>query len=156
MSKKSRDAHEKGQPVLVGTTSIERSEFLSELLTKEDITHKVLNARHHEQEAQIVADAGKPGAVTIATNMAGRGTDIQLGGNVEMRVLEALAEDPEADPEAIRSRIEAEVVEAQGEGAGRRRSFRFGHRAARKPPDRQPASRSFRSSGRSGSFCVLS
>ncbi|NND21621.1 MAG: preprotein translocase subunit SecA [Silicimonas sp.] len=101
-------AHEKGQPVLVGTTSIERSEFLSELLKKENIPHNVLNARQHEQEAQIVADAGKPGAVTIATNMAGRGTDIQLGGNVEMRVLAAMAEDPEADPEALRAKIEAE------------------------------------------------
>ena len=108
-----REAHAKGQPVLVGTTSIERSEFLAELLTKEKITHNVLNARHHEQEAQIVADAGKPGAVTIATNMAGRGTDIQLGGNVEMRVLQALAEDPEADPEAVRSKIEAEIAEAK-------------------------------------------
>ncbi|MEM7717765.1 MAG: preprotein translocase subunit SecA [Pseudomonadota bacterium] len=106
-----RTANGKGQPVLVGTTSIERSEFLSELLTKEDVPHKVLNARHHEQEAQIVADAGKLGAVTIATNMAGRGTDIQLGGNVEMRVLQALADDPEADPDAVRSTIEAEVAE---------------------------------------------
>jgi preprotein translocase subunit SecA len=101
-------AYAKGQPVLVGTTSIERSEFLSELLTGADIPHKVLNARHHEQEAQIVADAGKPGAVTIATNMAGRGTDIQLGGNVEMRVLQAMAEDPEADPEELRAKIEAD------------------------------------------------
>ena len=106
-----REANGKGQPVLVGTTSIERSEFLSELLTKEGVPHKVLNARHHEQEAQIVADAGKLGAVTIATNMAGRGTDIQLGGNVEMRVLEDLAANPEADPEAVRTKIEAEVAE---------------------------------------------
>lgn len=103
-------AHEKGQPVLVGTTSIERSEFLSNLLGATGIEHKVLNARHHEEEAQIVADAGKPGAVTIATNMAGRGTDIQLGGNVEMRVLQALTEDPDADPEEVRTRIEAEVA----------------------------------------------
>jgi preprotein translocase subunit SecA len=76
----------KGQPVLVGTTSIEKSEQLSELLKKRHIKHNVLNARYHEQEAFIVAQAGVPGAVTIATNMAGRGTDIQLGGNVEMRV----------------------------------------------------------------------
>ena len=103
-------AHAKQQPVLVGTTSIEKSEFLSQLLTDANIPHNVLNARQHEQEAQIVADAGKLGAVTIATNMAGRGTDIQLGGNVEMRVLQALTETPEADPEETRKRIEAEVA----------------------------------------------
>ena len=104
-------AYQKGQPVLVGTTSIEKSEHLSQMLNEAKIPHNVLNARQHEQEAQIVADAGKFGAVTIATNMAGRGTDIQLGGNVEMRVLQALAEDPEADPDAVRSRIEAEVAD---------------------------------------------
>lgn len=106
-----KEAHAKGQPILVGTTSIEKSEYLSQLLKKEDVPHNVLNARQHEQEAQIVADAGKLGAVTIATNMAGRGTDIQLGGNVEMRVLQALAETPEANPDEIRTRIEAEVAE---------------------------------------------
>ncbi len=103
-----RDAHAKGQPILVGTTSIEKSEFLSGLLTKEGVPHNVLNARQHAQEAQIVADAGKLGAVTIATNMAGRGTDIKLGGNVEMKVLEALSADPEAHPDEVRARIEAE------------------------------------------------
>jgi len=106
-----RVAHEKGQPILVGTTSIEKSEALSQLLTGAEIPHNVLNARQHEQEAQIIAEAGKPAAVTIATNMAGRGTDIQLGGNVEMKVLEALAADPEADPDAVRRRIEAEHEE---------------------------------------------
>ena len=106
-----REANEKGQPVLVGTTSIEKSEMLSKLLEGEAIKHNVLNARQHEQEAKIVAEAGRLGAVTIATNMAGRGTDIQLGGNVEMRVLEALAEDPEADPADVRARIEAEVAD---------------------------------------------
>ena len=78
-----KTANAKGQPVLVGTTSIEKSEKLSQMLTAEGITHNVLNARQHEQEAQIVADAGKSGAVTIATNMAGRGTDIVLGGYLE-------------------------------------------------------------------------
>ena len=104
-------ANAKGQPVLVGTTSIERSEYISGLLTKEGIEHNVLNARQHEQEAQIIAEAGRPGAVTIATNMAGRGTDIQLGGNVEMKVLEALAADPEAHPDELRAQITAEHAE---------------------------------------------
>ncbi|MDD6108157.1 MAG: preprotein translocase subunit SecA [Clostridiales bacterium] len=78
-----RACHEKGQPVLVGTVSIEKSEYLSSLLKKQGIAHNVLNAKHHEKEAEIVAQAGKLGAVTIATNMAGRGTDIMLGGNAE-------------------------------------------------------------------------
>ncbi len=103
-----KESHAKGQPILVGTTSIEKSEMLSQMLTQAGITHNVLNARQHEQEAKIVADAGKLGAVTIATNMAGRGTDIQLGGNVEMKVMEALAADPAAHPDALRARIEAE------------------------------------------------
>ena len=81
-----------GQPVLVGTTSIEKSEIISELLTAKQVPHKVLNARFHEQEALIVSQAGAPGAVTIATNMAGRGTDIKLGGNVEMRLKLEVAE----------------------------------------------------------------
>jgi preprotein translocase subunit SecA len=103
-----KEANAKGQPILVGTTSIEKSEQLSALLKKEGIPHSVLNARQHEQEAKIVADAGKLGAVTIATNMAGRGTDIKLGGNVEFKVMEAIAADPEGDHVAIRERIEAE------------------------------------------------
>ena len=77
------ECHEKGQPVLVGTISIEKSEYLSGLLKRKGIAHNVLNAKHHEKEAEIVAQAGKLGAVTIATNMAGRGTDIMLGGNAE-------------------------------------------------------------------------
>jgi preprotein translocase subunit SecA len=108
MIKEIKEANERKQPVLVGTTSIEKSEMFSKALTAEGIKHNVLNARLHEQEAQIIADAGKLAAVTIATNMAGRGTDIQLGGNVEMIVLQAITADPEADPEAIRARIQAE------------------------------------------------
>jgi preprotein translocase subunit SecA len=103
-----RGAHERGQPVLVGTTSIDKSEMLSGLLKKAGLPHNVLNARQHEQEAQIVADAGKLGAITIATNMAGRGTDIKLGGNVEFKIMEAIAADPEGDHQALRERIEAE------------------------------------------------
>ena len=103
-------SHAENQPVLVGTTSIEKSELLSSLLTAADVTHNVLNARQHEQEAKIVADAGKLGAVTIATNMAGRGTDIKLGGNVEFTIMEAIAADPDTNPDEIRSRIEADHV----------------------------------------------
>ncbi|WP_374828726.1 preprotein translocase subunit SecA [Paenochrobactrum pullorum] len=93
-----REAHAKSQPVLVGTTSIEKSEMLADRLRKEGIKgFQVLNARYHEQEAFIIAQAGVPGAVTIATNMAGRGTDIQLGGNLEMRVQQELADVPEGE-----------------------------------------------------------
>ena len=85
-----QECHEKGQPVLVGTVSIEKSEILSKLLKRTGVPHNVLNAKFHEQEAQIVAQAGKLGAVTIATNMAGRGTDIVLGGNAEFMAMNAL------------------------------------------------------------------
>ena len=101
-----KEANSNGQPVLLGTTSIEKSELLSSLLKASGVKHNVLNARQHEQEAAIVADAGKFGAVTIATNMAGRGTDIQLGGNMEMQVLEALKDNPKSNPELIRKTIE--------------------------------------------------
>jgi preprotein translocase subunit SecA len=111
MIREIKQANEKGQPVLAGTTSIEKSEMLSQMLTAEGIKHNVLNARQHEQEAQIVADAGHLAAVTIATNMAGRGTDIQLGGNVEMNVLAAIAADPEADPAELRAKEEARHAE---------------------------------------------
>ena len=93
IAKEIRERQEKGQPVLVGTVSIEKSEMLSEYLDKEGIQHEVLNARFHEQEAHIVAQAGRLGAVTIATNMAGRGTDIQLGGNLEFRIEDELERD---------------------------------------------------------------
>ena len=101
-----KEANAKGQPILVGTTSIEKSELLSQQLTNASIKHNVLNARQHEQEAQIVADAGKLGAVTIATNMAGRGTDIKLGGNVEFKIMQAIAADPDGNPDEIRTQIE--------------------------------------------------
>ena len=100
------EARLRGQPVLVGTTSIEKSELMSELLKKKKVPHQVLNARFHEQEAAIVAQAGAPGAVTIATNMAGRGTDIKLGGNLEMRVKLELANISDPAQAAVR---EAEI-----------------------------------------------
>lgn len=108
-----REAHAKGQPVLVGTTSIERSEHLAERLRQEGFKNfEVLNARHHEREASIVAQAGKPGAITIATNMAGRGTDIQLGGNAEMRISEELADLPEGpEREAKEKAIREDVAQ---------------------------------------------
>ena len=87
------DCHERGQPVLVGTTSIESSEYLSGLLTKAKLPHQVLNAKQHEKEAQIVAQAGRPGVITIATNMAGRGTDIVLGGNVQKQTEAVMADE---------------------------------------------------------------
>lgn len=100
-----------GQPVLVGTVSIEKSELLSEFLNKEGVEHAVLNARFHEQEAHIVAQAGRIGRVTIATNMAGRGTDIQLGGNVEFRTGDELADMPEGlAREAAIAKIKDEVA----------------------------------------------
>jgi len=106
------ETHRKQQPVLVGTVSIEKSEYLSSLLKQRGIPHQVLNARYHEQEASIVAQAGVPGAVTIATNMAGRGTDIQLGGNVDMRVKAALKGDETPDQiAALRRQIQADVEE---------------------------------------------
>ncbi len=122
------DCHVRGQPVLVGTVSIEKSEQLSELLKtfeyeqdgkkKKGIPHQVLNARYHEQEAYIVAEGGLPGAVTIATNMAGRGTDIQLGGNVEMRIdrwrKEMRGRGEDVTPELLQAekiKIEAEIAE---------------------------------------------
>ena len=106
-----RECRERGQPIVVGTTPIAKSEHLSEMLNKAKIPHQVLNARHHEQEAFIVAQAGIPGAVTIATNMAGRGTDIQLGGNFDMRVAQELTEVPESEElEARKQQIRAEIA----------------------------------------------
>ena len=107
-----RDIHKTGQPILVGTTSIEKSEYLSHILTQRGIPHNVLNARQHEKEAIIVAQAGAPGAITIATNMAGRGTDIKLGGNIEMLVKASIENvEDEAQREAVEQDIRASVEE---------------------------------------------
>ena len=108
------DCRTRQQPVLVGTVSIEKSEHLAALLKKKKVPHNVLNARYHEQEAHIIAQAGVPGGVTIATNMAGRGTDIQLGGNLDMRILQELGEitDEDAREKGI-ARIRAEVEETK-------------------------------------------
>ncbi len=115
--KEVRDARAKGQPVLLGTASIEKSEIISTLLTQAKIPHNVLNARHHEKEAEIIADAGLPGAVTVATNMAGRGTDIQLGGNLEMRLWKAVddftqangREPTEDEEKALEAELKADI-----------------------------------------------
>jgi preprotein translocase subunit SecA len=107
------EARTKGQPVLVGTTSIEKSETISDLLKKKKVPHSVLNARFHEQEAEIVSQAGAPGAVVIATNMAGRGTDIKLGGNLDVRLKKELANiHDEAERAAREAKVREEVAEA--------------------------------------------
>jgi preprotein translocase subunit SecA len=122
IAKTIKEANDRGQPVLVGTVSIEKSELLSEFLEKEGVKHSVLNARFHESEARIVAQAGRMDSVTIATNMAGRGTDIQLGGNFEFRLEDELRDMPEGQEreaaiDALKAEIAAEkakVIEAGG------------------------------------------
>ena len=151
------EARGRGQPVLVGTTSIEKSELLAEMLKAKGVPHNVLNARYHEQEAAIVAQAGVPGAVTIATNMAGRGTDIKLGGNLEMRVAIELADVPQGPGARPAHRgHQGRDRGQQAEGAGGRRPVRHRHRAPREPPHRQPAARPFRPPGRPRPLAVLS
>ncbi|MBZ9991871.1 preprotein translocase subunit SecA [Mesorhizobium sp. BH1-1-5] len=116
--KEIREASAKGQPTLVGTTSIEKSEQLAERLRKDGFKNfEVLNARHHEREAAIVAQAGKPGAITIATNMAGRGTDIKLGGNAEMRIAEELGDMPAGPEREAREKAIHEDIERLKEKA---------------------------------------
>ena len=159
------ERHEKGQPVLIGTASVAKSEILSKMLKKAGVKHEVLNAKQHEREAAIVALAGRKGAVTVATNMAGRGTDIILGGNPEFLagtkllrrrhrpggalrgVREAVSGDPGRDRGGDRLR-------ARRGGRGRR-SLRGGLRAARVATDRQPAAWPVRPSGRPGREPVL-
>jgi preprotein translocase subunit SecA len=132
-----RDCQERGQPVLVGTTSIENSELLSGMLNQSGLRHEVLNAKQHAREAEIVAQAGKPGNITIATNMAGRGTDIVLGGSIEkqieaIRASEGLSEaDKQAQIDAIRQEWQPlnDRVKAAGGSAHHR------YRASRIAPD---------------------
>jgi len=114
------EARAKGQPILVGTTSIEKSELLAAALKQKRVPHQVLNARYHEQEAGIIAQAGRPGAVTIATNMAGRGTDIQLGGNAEMLARAEIGngDSPEYEAALARHKAEVEAVRPQVKAAG--------------------------------------
>ena len=115
------DSRTRGQPVLVGTTSIEKSEILSDILKRKKVPHAVLNARFHEQEAEIVAQAGAPGAITIATNMAGRGTDIKLGGNLEMRLrkeLEAVTDESLRAVREVEIRDEIAIAHRQVKDAG--------------------------------------
>ena len=109
--KQIEECQKRGQPVLVGTTSIEKSELIADILKKHKIKHNVLNARYHEQEAEIIVQAGRPGSVTIATNMAGRGTDIQLGGNLDMRLKSELANVTDEAERARRTEeIKAEIA----------------------------------------------
>ena len=154
------ERYEKGQPVLIGTTSVERSEYLSRQFTKRRIPHNVLNAKYHEQEAGIIAEAGRRGAITVATNMAGRGTDIVLGGNVDFLADKRLREqglDPVETPDEYDAAWHQLRPAGQGRSRGRgRRGHRRGrpvrarHRAPRVAPHRQPAARPVRPSGRPG------
>ena len=160
------ERHEKGQPVLVGTVSVEKSEHLSALMKKRGIPHSVLNAKVHADEAKIVAMAGHKGAVTVATNMAGRGTDIMLGGSVEFLADQELRKqglDPVGETECrVRSRVAGHGRADQGAGGqrarrgqGRGRSLRRRHRTARVAAHRQPAARSVRPAGRPRRVPVL-
>ena len=159
------ERHEAGQPILVGTTSVEKSEHLSALLNQREIAHDVLNAKQHAREAAIVAQAGRKGAVTVATNMAGRGTDIMLGGNAEFiavdemkrRELDAAATPEEYEaawPDVLKGAQEA-VASEHDAVVEARWPVRPGHRAARVAPDRQPAAGPVRPSGRPGGEPVL-
>ncbi len=130
-----KDAQERGQPCLVGTASIEKSEHLSTLLKEQKVEHQVLNARYHEQEAKIIAQAGVPGTVTIATNMAGRGTDIQLGGNAEIRTLEEIGEsDVDGYDETKAEKIQTEIDAARDKVLGASAIVEIEPAKGKKPP----------------------
>ena len=154
--------HQKGQPILVGTVSIEKSEGVSKLLKKRGVRHEVLNAKYHEREAEIVAQAGRAEAVTIATNMAGRGTDILLGGNPDFLAKEILRKrglDPILAPPESRASALAEarrITEPEHERVvePRRAAYR-GHRAARVASRRQPAARPIGTPGGSRLLALL-
>ena len=113
VAKEIEKSHERGQPVLIGTTSIEKSEMISNILKSKKIKHKILNAKYHQEEAEIIAEAGSPYAVTIATNMAGRGTDIQLGGNLEMRIRNELNEVEKKDNDVLVKKIKSQIIDAK-------------------------------------------
>ena len=152
-----KDCHARGQPVLVGTTSIENSELLSGFLEKEKLPHQVLNAKQHAREAEIIAQAGKTGAITIATNMAGRGTDIVLGGTLEPLILK-LRDDETLLPAEKEREIDEDARRLAGppqrRGQGGRPAHRR-HRAPRVAPHRQPAARARRTAGRPRQFALL-
>ncbi|MFN8147730.1 MAG: preprotein translocase subunit SecA [Candidatus Nanopelagicales bacterium] len=157
--------HSKGQPVLVGTTSVEKSEHLSALLRKRGVPHEVLNAKQHEREAAIVAQAGRKGAVTVATNMAGRGTDIMLGGNTEFLAAAELAQrelSPVDTPEEYEAEWPAALERAQKSVAAEHEEvvnlgglYVLGTERHESRRDRQPAARSLRPPGRPGRDAVL-
>ena len=168
------ERHEVGQPILVGTVSIEKSELLSGKLNRRGVPHHVLNAKNHEKEAMIVAQAGRKGAVVVATNMAGRGVDILLGGNPEYLARQEMAardwdndryllfEHGRRGACRVRGRVRAHPGEVPGAdgcrargGRGAGRALRPGHGAPRIPAHRQPAPRSFRATGRPGRVGVL-
>ena len=152
-----KDCYTRGQPVLVGTTSIENSELISGLLKKENLPHQVLNAKQHAKEAEIVAQAGRPKMITIATNMAGRGTDIVLGGNC--REAGSVRRGGPRDPGRREGRAGEEAARGMAVPARPRRRRRgtedHRFRAARVAPDRQPAARPFGPPGRPGRVAFL-
>ncbi len=149
--------HERSQPVLLGTTSIENSELISSMLQKEGLPHQVLNAKQHAREAEIVIQAGRPGMITIATNMAGRGTDIVLGGNPEPEIAEGQGRRgaPARRQGAAHRRDPRGLAEAAQRGGRRRRAAHHRLRAPRVAPHRQPAARPRRPPGRPRLLALL-